>query len=200
MRTIQKPTEQVIRQFLEQQSNHGFSYPEVGFSKRNAVVNGYDNDLNRVQLGTGPKAFEAACEAIRTWKMFPGGWAQIEPAGAPIQKGVTLAMTVHLFGLYWLNACRIVYTLEEERRFGFAYGTLPSHIECGEELFSVEWLEDDTVWYVLKAFSHPRLWIVKMGYPVARRLQRRFVRESQAAMKGAVAEILAKKFPADLLA
>ena len=105
MRTIQKPTEQVIRQFLERQSNHGFSYPEVGFSKRNAVVNGYDNDLNRVQLGTGPKAFEAACEAIRTWKMFPGGWAQIEPVGARIQKGVTLAMTVHLFGLYWLNAC-----------------------------------------------------------------------------------------------
>lgn len=196
MQFIRKPSGETLQQFLERQKSNNFSYPEVGFTNRSADVPGYDNDFNKVQLGTGNAAFLAACEAIRTWKMFPGGWARIEPVGAAMQKGKTLTMIVHLFGLHWVNACRIVYTLNEERRFGFAYGTLPGHIEYGEELFSVEWRKDDTVWYVLKAFSRPRLWVVKLGYPIARRLQRRFVRESQLAMKEAVALILTNTSPA----
>ncbi len=183
MQSLQKPSPDLVAQFLTRQRQLDFSYPEIGFTEKNQPVKGYDNDHNRVLLGQGRETWEAACEAIRNWKMFPGGWARIEPESTPIRQGETLAMIVRLFGLHWLNACRIVYTIDEERRFGFAYGTLPGHIECGEERFSVEWLEDDTVWYDLKAFSHPRLWLVKMGYPVARRLQRHFVRESQAAME-----------------
>ncbi len=186
MQSLQKPSPEIIAQFLARQQPLDFSYSEIGFTEKTHPVKGYDNDHNRVLLGHGRETWEAACEAIRTWKMFPGGWAGIEPESTPIRQGETLAMVVRLFGLHWLNACRIVYTIGEERRFGFAYGTLPGHIECGEERFSVEWLEDDTVWYDLKAFSHPRLWLVKMGYPAARRLQRRFVRESQAAMQRVV--------------
>jgi uncharacterized protein (UPF0548 family) len=38
------------------------------------------------------------------------------------------------FGFWSLNACRIVYVIEEEeasllRRYGFAFGTLPGHVE-----------------------------------------------------------------------
>ncbi len=193
MQSLQKPSPEIIAQFLTHQQPLDFSYPEIGFTEKNEPVRGYDNDHNRVLLGQGPEVWEAACEAIRTWKMFPGGWARIEPGGTPIRQGETLAMIVRLFGLHWLNACRIVYTIDEERRFGFAYGTLPAHIECGEERFSVVWLDDDTVWYDLKAFSHPRLWLVKMGYPVARRLQRRFVRESQAAMKNEILKLDIRK-------
>lgn len=190
MQRLQQPSPEILRQFIASQQPCDFSYPEIGLTEEERLVKGYDNDHNRVLLGEGSAVFDAACEAIRTWKMFPGGWARIAPESTPIRQGETLAMIVRLFGLHWLNACRIVYTIEEERRFGFAYGTLPAHIECGEERFSVEWLADDTVWYDLKAFSHPRLWLVKMGYPVARRLQRRFVRESQAAMQRAVRNFL----------
>ena len=186
MVSILKPSEDTIQQFLQKQSNASFAYPEVHFTQKDEAVPGYNNDHNRVLLGSGQAMYAAACEAIRTWRMFPGDWAWIEPVGAPIRTGETLVMVARVFGLHWLNACRIVYTLDGSgpvRRFGFAYGTLPQHIECGEERFSVEWHEDDTVWYDLKAFSHPRLWMVKLAYPLARHLQRRFVRESQRAMR-----------------
>lgn len=186
MVTVLRPSETTIRQFLQRQTGSSFSYPQVHASNQPNPVPGFNNDHNRVLLGTGPAVYEAACEAIRQWRMFPGGWAWIEPSGAPIEVGQTLAMVARAFGIHWVNACRIVYTLDGtglERRFGFAYGTLPEHIETGEERFSVEWLPDDTVWYDLKAFSQPRHPLVRLFKPVARHLQRRFVLASQRAMK-----------------
>ncbi len=63
-------------------------------------------------------------------------------------------------GLWWLNCCRIVYVVNEVglvAKFGFAYGTLPGHVESGEERFQVEWnRNDNTVWYDLLAFSRPK--------------------------------------------
>jgi uncharacterized protein (UPF0548 family) len=99
-------------------------------------------------------------------------------------------MQAHALGVWWLNACRIIYVLDEQapvRRFGFAYGTLPAHVEQGEERFSVELQPDGSVWYDLRAFSRPRYWPVRLGKPFARRLQMRFVRESMTAMQQAVA-------------
>ena len=130
--------------------------------------------------------FHSACDAIRTWKMFPGGWARIEPPNAPVKKGQVVAMVAKVMGFYWVNNCRIVYLLDEMepvRKYGFAYGTLAQHVEKGEELFSVEWLPDGSVWYVLRAFSKPRFWLARLCYPLARLYQRKFVKESQRAMQ-----------------
>jgi uncharacterized protein (UPF0548 family) len=46
----------------------------------------------------------------------------------------------------------------------------------------VERSPEGTVRYVIKAFSRPRIWIARLGYPIARAQQRRFVRESKASM------------------
>ena len=73
------------------------------------------------------------------------------------------------------------------RKFGFAYGTLPGHVESGEERFLIEWnLADDNVWYDVLAFSKPNHILTRLGYPVARRMQKRFGRDSAAAMLKAV--------------
>jgi uncharacterized protein (UPF0548 family) len=123
--------------------------------------------------------------------MFPGAWTEICPGDTPIEAGQVVAILFRTFGLWWMNACRIVEVIDEAgptRRFGFAYGTLPGHVECGEERFTIEWGRDDVVWYDLRAFSRPRHWLVRLGYPLARRLQRRFVRESQTAMRRMIEE------------
>ena len=78
------------------------------------------------------------------------------------------------------------YVFEEERKYGFAYGTLQDHAEQGEEKFSVEWAEDNSVWYDILAFSRPRQWQAKVARPLSRRLQKRFARDSMAAMARAV--------------
>jgi uncharacterized protein (UPF0548 family) len=72
--------------------------------------------------------------------------------------------------------------MDEVDRFGFAYGTLPGHVECGEEIFMVERTGDGTVRYVIQAFSKPRFWMARLAYPVARAHQRKFVRDSKATM------------------
>ena len=109
-----------------------------------------------------------------------------EGARSPIQAGQVVAVIAWLFGLWWLNACRIVYLVEEEgpvKRFGFAYGTLPQHAESGEERFSVEWHEqDNAVWYDILAFSRPNQLLARLGYPLVRRAQKRFGRDSAAAL------------------
>ena len=98
-------------------------------------------------------------------------------------------MLASALGLWVLNACRVVYVVEEEepvRRFAFAYGTLPEHAESGEERFQVELLEDDSVWYDILAFSRPNQLLARLAYPYVRRKQKQFARESMLAMKATV--------------
>jgi uncharacterized protein (UPF0548 family) len=72
-------------------------------------------------------------------------------------------------------------------RFGFAYGTLPDHVECGEERFTIEFHEsDESVWYDILAFSKPQHPLVKMAYPLARRLQKRFAGDSMDRMRSLI--------------
>lgn len=189
MWSLKQPSVRRIAAFLAAQGALPYSYREVG-GTRGAAPAGYDEDHNRIALGKGQAVFDAGCQALRQWAMFPAPWTAIRPANAAIEAGTVVAMIARAFGLWWLNACRIVYVFDETaplRRFGFAYGTLPGHVESGEERFSIEWDRDNTVWYDVRAFSRPRLWLARLGYPLARRLQRRFVRESQAAMRRAVA-------------
>jgi uncharacterized protein (UPF0548 family) len=72
-------------------------------------------------------------------------------------------------------------------RFGFAYGTLPGHVEKGEERFLLEWdRSSDRVYYDILAFSKPNHIMTRLGYPLVRRTQKRFGRESSASMFRAI--------------
>ena len=97
-----------------------------------------------------------------------------------------VAILARSLGLWWLNACRIVAVVNEHgpvNRFGFVYGTLPDHAGSGEERFLIEWdREEGSVWYDILAFSWPRHVLARLGYPWARRVQKRFGRDSAAAM------------------
>lgn len=187
---LRPPSTQTISAFIAAQQLRPFSYAEVGATRGRAPA-GYNVDHNRALLGAGEETFARAVAAVRAWRMFNLGWCRIYPPDAPVEAGTTVAVLIRHFGFWSLNACRIVYLLEEEegalRRRGFAYGTLPEHGEVGEERFSVEWNRDDgTVWYDLYAFSYPGRLMARFGYPLTRMLQKRFVRDSKAAMAAAV--------------
>lgn len=188
MLTFFKPSNAQIKAFIAHERHLPYSYTQVEHTRSDLPVAGFDNDLNTQVLGIGDAAWEAAKNAIRQWQMFPGGWAYVTPCPLPIQAGEVVAMAAQVLGIWWLSSCRIVYVLDNERQFGFAYGTLPGHVECGEELFMVERAENGEVRYVLKAFSKPRHWMPRLAYPLARTYQRKFVRESKASMLRFVAE------------
>ena len=178
-------SEDEIRRFISKQKDSRFSYPDIGASAT-VVPMGYNVDHNRALLGRGEVTWGRAVEAIRAWQMFSMPWVNLHWPSAPIQVGTDVAVSVHHFGFYSLNACRIIYVMDEEgpvKRIGFAYGTLAEHAESGEERFTIEWNRaDDTVWYDILAFSRPRQTLAILGYPLSRLLQRRFAESSKASM------------------
>ena len=192
MFTLTEPSESDIVEFVSAQSPLPFSYSEVGATRTEARngssgPRGYNVDHNRVQLGRGADVYARAVEALKQWRQFGLGWVSLVPHGVQIEQAATVAVKAWACGMWSLNACRIVYVVDEADRFGFAYGTLPEHIERGEERFLIEWNQtDDTVWYDILAFSQPRHPLVRLGFPVARMMQKRFARDSLAAMKSAV--------------
>ncbi len=189
MLSLRKPSADSVRRFLAGQAELDFTYSAVGATATTPPA-GFVVDRTRIKLGEGETVFRAAGDALRRWEQFRLGWVEACPSDTPIQKGEVVAVMGRAVGLWWLNACRVVYVVDEAgpiSKFGFAYGTLPGHVESGEERFLVEWNKgDDGVWYDILAFSRPNQFSARLGYPVVRRLQRRFGRDSAASMLRAV--------------
>ena len=182
---LTKPSPTRVREVIAAHSDMPFSYPEIGATRSNPP-SGYAIDHNRVQLGSGEDTFARAVAAIRAWKQFDLGWVHAAPEDTPIKVAAAVAVVARHMGFWSLNVSRIVYVIEEQgpiEKFGFAYGTLKSHVERGEERFTVEWnREDDSVWYDILAFSRPNLMLIQLGKPYARRLQKRFAKDSLSRM------------------
>jgi uncharacterized protein (UPF0548 family) len=198
MFTFSEPSDREIAKYVSSQAKLPFSYAEVGATKSSldransgVGVNstgpaGYTLDHNRVQLGRGGETFQRAVEALKQWRQFELGWVTLVPHGVRVETGAVVAVKARAGGMWSLNACRVVYVIDEPERFGFAYGTLPNHIERGEERFLIERQSDDSVWYDILAFSQPRHPLVRAGFLYARRLQKRFARDSLGVMKSVV--------------
>ena len=187
---LRKPSDARIGRFLDDQRSLPFSYPEVGAS-RDGAPPGYPLNQLRGRLGVGPETFARAVEALRSWKMYETGWTKLCWPEVPITEGTVVGVLGRHFGLWSLNACRVAYTIEEEgpplERYGFAFGTLPAHVERGEERFTVEWdRAEDSVSYEVFAFARPAHPLARVGPPFVRLVQRRFAAASLRAMVAAV--------------
>jgi uncharacterized protein (UPF0548 family) len=186
---LRKPTAESIRPFLEAQAKLPFTYSAVGATATTPPA-GYVVDRTRIKLGEGEPVFQLAIAALQRWEQFHLGWVEAWSPDTPIQSGEVVAVMGRAIGLWWLNACRIVYVVDESgptSKFGFAYGTLPGHVESGEERFLIEWdRSDNSVWYDILAFSRPNHFLTRLGYPMVRRTQKQFGRDSAAAMLRAV--------------
>ncbi len=183
---LRRPSDELVRDFIEQQRTLPFTYPEVG-ATLNTPPAGYRLDHNRIQLGAGEQTYRRAVQALKRWQQFDLGWVRVASPDVVLEEGAVVAVEIKAFGVWSLNTARVVYIIDDscgvKARFGFAYGTLPGHVEQGEERFLVEWLADDTVWYDIYAFSRPRHVMAKAGLPFCRMLQKRFARDSLAVME-----------------
>ncbi|MCE9552117.1 MAG: DUF1990 domain-containing protein [Planctomycetes bacterium] len=194
---IRRPSPQQIRALLDSQADLSVSYdPEIarqawaGLEPEGLKLRQY-----RVLLGHGAETFAAAREAIDSWRMFPRAMTTPWPDRVPIAVGHDVAILCRTWGLWSILPSRIVAVHHETgtvetgniERYGFTYGTLPAHLECGEERFTVAWQRDtDEVWYELAAFSRNQWWLAKVGRPFVRYQQKRFCAESLQAMAAAL--------------
>ena len=85
----------------------------------------------------------------------------------------TRGVRKRMSGIFDNGERRIVRTVDEPGRFGFAYSTLPGHPEEGEEAFLIETDDTGTVAFNVEAISRPAALVAKLGAPVSRMVQRR---------------------------
>lgn len=186
-----RPTREEVGQFIADGRNQSFTYAEVGATRGTLPSRGYSLDEYGTDLGEGVVCFERAAAALRRFANYPDGWCEVvSDGGSEPREGLTFVAQIQHFGFYSLNSCRVIYVIDEPapaRRYGFAFGTLSGHEECGEERFEVS-LNPETgvVRYDVRAFSRPRSLLARVGAPLARMLQRRFWRDTRQAMRAAV--------------
>jgi uncharacterized protein (UPF0548 family) len=188
MYSFRKPSQEMLHTLLKSQQGLKLIYREVGATRDLQKPQGFVIDQTRAKLGEGAEVFEAAKSALKRWRQYRFSWLEAWPDDAPIRAGNEIATIARLLGLWWVNVCRIVYTIDEPTRFGYAYGTLPEHVECGEERFLIELTKTGEVWYDIYAFSRPQSWLSRIGYPYVRRVQKLFGQNSVAALRIAIQE------------
>ena len=135
MLLFSRPSTGEVERFLAQARQSAYSYSEVGATS-GSIPSRYTTDHNRVLLGRGPAVWNKAVAALQAWEMFNVDWIRLYWPSAPIQAGENVAVLAQYLNCYWLNACRIVYVIEDDgpvERFGFAYGTLCDHAESGDQ-------------------------------------------------------------------
>ena len=151
-----------------------FTYDDVGATRERGFCPPGFHPMNvRTRIGEGEDVFRRAAEAVMTWEMHRTMGVAMKTAADRAAPDVDV--TVTLAGVI-KAPCRVVWTVEEHRRTGWAYGTLAGHPECGEESFVVDRTGDGTVWLTVHAFSRAAKWYARAGGPATRGLQHAYAR------------------------
>jgi uncharacterized protein (UPF0548 family) len=183
---VRRPSAADVERFIAESRDLPLSYGPTGLARSGR--RGFQLDEQVSLIGRGEQALQRATAALSEWRHFDLGWLTLFPRTAPIVPRTVVAVLVRHLGFWSLNACRVLEQIGQpgDITFGFSYGTLINHAECGEEIFQVS-LEPRTeaVSYSIRAVSRPRALLARLGYPVTRSFQARFRRDSAAAMKRA---------------
>lgn len=115
--------------------------------------------------------FEEAAPDLFAWRVHERAGLTISAGNIPLLLGTVVVMR---WG--WRRAalripCRVVDVIEEPRRRGFSYGTLPGHPESGEEQFLLELGDDGRVRFTISAYSRPASLLAKLSGPAGRAAQ-----------------------------
>ena len=150
-----------------------FTYPEVGATRGDGPLpSGYNHLNRRMRVGAGEAAFHTAADAVLDWRMHEGMHVHPQADRPRADPGAKVWIHLGMPRVLVLRArCEVVWTADEPRRKGFAYGTLLGHPECGEESFLVDWDDDDSVWLTIRAFSVGGKWYTKAAGPLVPVLQ-----------------------------
>jgi uncharacterized protein (UPF0548 family) len=182
---LRPPAEAQIHALLLKRKPMPFSYSEVGATRCTPPL-GYRINHMRALLGKGAKIHARAVDALLSWKLLAVAGLELFPAHPLMQPRTDVALLSRHFGLRSLDFCRVIYVFEGEsesagaiQRTAFAYGTLPGHAVCGEEVFSIEWHPaTNEVWYDIFSFSVPGNFLVRLAGPLARSAQKQFTSAS----------------------
>jgi uncharacterized protein (UPF0548 family) len=156
------------------------SYADVGASRNDVAQSGYHHVRMRERIGDA-NAFDQAVTGLRTWVAHEGAGLHVYPRDA-VAPDATVIVVTSIGPMQMVAPCRIVAVFKEPNSFGFSYGTLPGHPECGEESFVVE-RRDDATYFAVSAFSKPVDVLTRLAGPFGRAVQRSITRRYITALR-----------------
>jgi uncharacterized protein (UPF0548 family) len=157
------------------------TYPEVGATRSGVLPSGYHHLRRRMPLGRD--VFGAAGAAVLTWRMHRAVGLRIEATAERAAPGVTVVSGLGVGPVRLSAPCEVVWAVDDDRRAGFGYGTLPGHPERGEEAFLVERDDDGGVWLTVTAFSRPARWYSRAAGPLVVAFQHAYARRCGAVLR-----------------
>ena len=107
-----------------------------------------------------------------TWRIHQRAGLNVRASGN-VTVGAVVVLQLGFAAATVEAPCRVVYTIDEAHRRGFAYGTLPGHPESGEEAFIIERSPDGDVTFTIRAFSQPVSAVARAAGPVGHWIQDR---------------------------
>jgi uncharacterized protein (UPF0548 family) len=159
------------------------TYPEVGATAHPVLPDGYRAVDRSLVIGAGAEVFERAATALLSWQMHRRAGVRVEAETPTAVPGSVVLLRIGLGPLAIQAPCQVVYEITEDRRRGFAYGTLPGHPERGEEAFVVALGSDDRVTFSVRAFSGPATRSARAGGPLTRLAQDLAIRRYLHALR-----------------
>ncbi|HXZ72372.1 MAG TPA: DUF1990 domain-containing protein [Streptosporangiaceae bacterium] len=157
---------------LDRLAGAAFTYREVGRTA-GGLPDGYRHLTRRVLIGHGHQLFTTAGDAVWRWQVQVRAGLRVSVSAPAAIPGTVVVLGLGVGPVRVEAPCRVVYAVDEPRRRGFAYGTLPGHPESGEEAFVVEHHDDDAVSFTVTAFSRPATRLARIAGPLGRIAQRR---------------------------
>ncbi|RKN07637.1 DUF1990 family protein [Streptomyces radicis] len=130
----------------------------------------------RVRVGEGPDDLAEAGRIVTMWGMHRAAGFRVAADEPRARPGVVVDASLGAGPLRLPAPCRVVWTVDEPDRVGFAYGSLPGHPLTGEEAFEVERAEDGAVWLKVTAFSRGATWYTRAAWPLVGVVQRAMAR------------------------
>lgn len=134
-------------------------------------------------VGHGPQAYAAACADLAAWRVQRRAGLKVRADGPTSDVGVVADLRIGVGPLGVTAPVRVVAVVGEERRTGYAYGTLPGHPEEGEEAFVLTLADDGAVRFTITAFSRPATLLARLAGPAASYAQHRTAARYLAALE-----------------
>ena len=157
---------------LRELTDAALTYPEVGATRDDRLPGGYGHVFRDVLVGAGPEVFRRTADRLLGWDVHRGAGLKVTGTHDRALLGAVVLLQAGpvVAGLQF--PCRVVYTISEPGRQGFAYGTLPGHPEQGEEAFLVTITDGTDVHFRIRAFSRPATLPARLGGRLTRLVQR----------------------------
>lgn len=176
-----------VGRVLEACASAAPTYRELGAALTSTLPSGFHHQCVEIDVGAGRATFDRAVAGLRAWEAHHVVGLRVLPPGASVVPGATVLVAVGTRSFAVAAPCRIVAVLDEADRWGFAYGTLPGHPECGEEAFVVSLTERGRVRFGVTSFSRPAGTLTRLAGPLARLVQRLATRSYLHALRRSTA-------------